>query len=626
MKKSIIYFIITWSFCHAVKAQDNKQIDQYLSSVYQNHIMPGFSVVVTNKQEIFFSASYGFKDMGGEERFTSKTVNPIGSLTKSITALAILQLVEQGKIGLDDHVKQYIPEFTTANPERSDSITVRMLLNNTAGLTGSIRNSHDMSEKSVEGLLKNLSNSFILTKPGSVYQYSNIGFSIAGLLVSRVSGQPYPEYVRTNIFESLEMLHSSVLPINYEQSASGHFPGIGQAVANHSVGLRSGEFIAAGKYTESTTHDLANYLMMYLNKGTFDANRILSASLIEEMWAPQISFVGLSKKEGGSGEQYHYGLGWMISQVDGRKVFHHGGSTGTASSFTMIDPENELAVSLVTNVDLTLMDRHQYAFGLNIVNNILLLAAGNPTTSFAQPTEADPTINSFQLAKEKQRNYLGTYRYKMGGDNFVYYDNPNLIIGEEVDGLKGVIYRNDQIINEFILDFVNPSLAVSRNIASPSYIRFKINRKGKVSGVYCFGMELRKVDQEDKSSLRRYLFGSFEFSIPQKWILSSTEKGFTLSHSGKPNIKIEYCHKEKVFDPNQIGSTTTHRFNKTQWEKKSKFLEEGGSKKLITTFTTQLEGQHYTVKFTSNVSEHTYFLQREGKHFMEGIKMSGNGM
>jgi len=624
MKYIILFFILSFNYTFKACAQPYESIDEYLSDVYKTHVMPGFSVVVVNNNGKIFQSSYGFTEAGGSTAFSIETVNPIGSLTKSITALAVLQLVDRNQISLDTPVKHYIPEFTTANPERSDSITVRMLLNNTSGLTGHPPSTFDISEESIRILVKNLSNTFILTKPGVVYQYSNIGFGIAGLLVSIVSGQPYPEYVRTNILQPLSMEKSSVLPVEKSNQATGHFPGISRGIPNRSDGLVSGEFIAAGQYAESTTTDLANYLMMYLNKGAFYSNRILSESFIEKMWHPEVEFVGMSVRDGGSGERYQYGLGWMISQIDERKVFHHGGSTGTASSFTMVDSENGLAASLLTNVDLTLLDRHQYPFGLNIINNVLHLAAGHSTTDFALPTEEDPTKNNFVLSEKKYDNYTGRYEYRTGGDNFVYFDRPFLLITREKDELKGVIYRNDQIINEFLFDFVTPSLAISRNIASPSSLQFQINNKGRVTGIFALGIQLSKMDNPPEM-WKEYQFGPLEFSVPDTLTVTVTENGYQLSMPEQPDMKLELIRAEKVTYSNTIGSHTTSRFNSIQWEKRSIFLS-GESEKLVTIFSTEISGSIYQIYFTSLANTHTYYLQTEIIRFLESIRLADDGL
>jgi len=525
---------------------------------------------------------------------------------------------------MEEPVKKYLPDFITANPEKGDKITVRMLLNNTSGLTGKTRNSFDMSEQSIEKMLGDLSNSFILTEPGTVYQYTNIGFSIAGLLIRKVSGKSYAEYVTEHIFKPLHMFNTSVLPLQTKHSARGHLPGIKQAIAAGDMGLMSGEFIPAGKFAQSTTGDLANFLMMYLNNGIHNNKQLVSPCLLAEMWKPEIDFIGLSIKEGGDGKKYQYGLGWMISHIDGRKVIHHGGSTGTASSFTMIDPKNDLAVSLLSNVDLTLIDRHHYAFGLSIVNNILHLAAGNTITDYAKPAGTDPTINNFRLPEELHANYAGHYQHKQGGDNFVYYDQPDVVITKQGADLKGTVLREGQVINEFLLDFVNPAIAVSRNIARPSHLRFQLDKYGKANRFFCFGMELRKATSHTvQLVLKKIEIGPLLYTIPEKWILRSTEKGFTLSHPEHHTMQIRCYRSDKPLENVNLGSQYVVRNNKIHWEKKSTILEEGSSKKLATSFSTQLEGQYYAVELISKPSEHSYAVQQVIKPFLEEVQING---
>ena len=197
------------------------------------------------------------------------------------------------------------------------------------------------------------------------------------------------------------------------------------------------------------------------------------------MWEPEIDFVGLMEDAGGDGQKYYYGLGWMGARIDGRKVVHHAGSTGTASSFTMIDVDNGLAVSLLSNVDLTLIDRYQYVFGLGIVNNILHLAMGDPTTDYAIPKIEDPTVNQYELPEKSRYKFIGHYQHKQGGDNFIYYDQPDMSITSNHDTLIGTIYRQEQMINQFRLDFINPTLAVSRNIAKSFIYSISGRENGK---------------------------------------------------------------------------------------------------------------------------------------------------
>jgi len=240
------------------------------------------------------------------------------------------------------------------------------------------------------------------------------------------------------------------------------------------------------------------------------------------------------------------------------------------------------------------------------------------------PTEEDPTKNNFVLSEKKYDNYTGRYEYRTGGDNFVYFDRPFLLITREKDELKGVIYRNDQIINEFLFDFVTPSLAISRNIASPSSLQFQINNKGRVTGIFALGIQLSKMDNPPEM-WKEYQFGPLEFSVPDTLTVTVTENGYQLSMPEQPDMKLELIRAEKVTYSNTIGSHTTSRFNNIQWEKRSIFLS-GESEKLVTIFSTEISGSIYQIYFTSLANTHTYYLQTEIIRFLESIRLADDGL
>ena len=311
------------------KAQSNSAIDKYLSNLYKNHVIPGFSVVVVQKGIIIFSRGYGVENLGSTKPFTPQTICAVGSLTKSMTTMAMMQLVEQKKIELDKSVTYYLPWFRTANKERSDKITVRMLLNNTSGLySNSSSQSDEVSENYLENLVRSLASTFLTRKPGSAYQYSNVGFSVAGLIISKVTGMVYPKYMHDKIFVPLKMLHTSTDPEDFNKLklVGGHFYGINKAiVAKKETNVQPDGFIPAGSLMCSSTEDLGKYLIALMSE---DKNQVISGNSLSKMWKLNISFPGFTKDDGGDGTSFGYGLGWMMSTIEGRHIIHHGGSTG----------------------------------------------------------------------------------------------------------------------------------------------------------------------------------------------------------------------------------------------------------------------------------------------------------
>ena len=125
--------------------------------------------------------------------------------------------------------------------------------------------------------------------------------------------------------------------------------------------MESKEMIAAGSMLRSSAQNIGRYLIALLNNGRYRDNSIITEQSIKEMWTPYVQYPGLSYDQGGNGEDISYGLGWMLTEVDGRKLIIHGGSRQTMSSMTIIDPKNKLGASILMNIDENFME-------LNLIN------------------------------------------------------------------------------------------------------------------------------------------------------------------------------------------------------------------------------------------------------------------
>ena len=317
-------------------------VDSYLQSIHKIHIIPGFSVVVIKDNKVIFSKGYGIEKTGANKPFTPATVIAVGSLTKSFTALAVMKLVEKGKLCLDSPVIEYLPWFHTANKERSDKITIRMLLNNTSGLYPPNTNPiYDLSEAAIETFVKNLSSIYLYKEPGNSYEYTNAAFIVAGLVISKVSGISYASFLEKEIFLALGMKHTTTKREDFDRMKviPGHYPSIKSViVAKREPEFETGEYSPAGSQLHSCADDIGKYLIALMNE-----NEVVSSHIKKALWMSYVNFPGLSKDDGSDGKPFSYGLGWMISNIEGRKIIHHGGSTGKTSSFTMIDTANKIA-------------------------------------------------------------------------------------------------------------------------------------------------------------------------------------------------------------------------------------------------------------------------------------------
>lgn len=587
-------------------AQNHPALDKYLRKVYRRHIIPGFAVTVVEHGKIAYSKGFGVENLGSGKPFTPETVCGIGSLTKSMTALAVLQLAEQQKISLDAPVIHYLSWFRTANKELSDKITVRMLLNNTSGLSsGSTPQGNVSTDKALEDVVRSLSSVYLTKEPGISYQYSNVGFCVAGLIISKVAGVPFDRYLHDNLFKPLKMAHTTTNPqdIDRLKAIEGHYPGIGTAIrARHDRQTDLKGFTPAGSLMVSTTADLGRYLIALTGAGT---SNLIPASFQNELWKPGISFPGLTKEDGGDGATFGYGLGWMISNIEGRTLIHHGGSTGKTSSFTMIDPQNGMSATILMNVDLTLIDKYAYPTVFNLINNILRLEMGLPESAYGIPTVPDPTLNAYSIPDTCIYRYTGSFNLKSENVVFIYTGAKMQIRSLPDHTLQCIISRGKQVLYQGLIDFMNESLAVGRSIDFPMQFRFKLTPEGKLTGLFFGDMEFIRTEEVTGGRFQTISAPdrTVSFELPRNWTIRWEGTHFTSANpAGTVHLKGSIRKASAVApseDPMAIfqpsctiqhsGLLHSERFGAYTWKEQSYSCISDGVRGQAVLFTTQVQ-------------------------------------
>jgi CubicO group peptidase (beta-lactamase class C family) len=211
-------------------------IDRFVRSEMDAQRIPGLALGIVHGDRIVHVRGFGEADSSGRA-VSPETPFIIGSLSKSVTSLAVMQLVEAGKVDLDASVQRYIPWFRVAGEEASARITVRHLLNHTSGLstkTGrSFQGNGDTSDGALERAVRKLRTVQLTMPVGATYQYSTINYSVLGLVVQTVSGQSYERYIQEHIFGPLDMGHSFTSEADAEPQglATGHHYWFGRPAA-----------------------------------------------------------------------------------------------------------------------------------------------------------------------------------------------------------------------------------------------------------------------------------------------------------------------------------------------------------------------------------------------------------
>lgn len=271
---------------------------------------------------------------------TPRTPFVIGSTTKSFTALALMQLVEAGKVDLDAPVVRYVPDFTLAPAEPVADITVRHLLQQTSGLDdlsgGPILAS--ATEGTALEAVAELSDARLASAPGETWRYANVNYVLAGLVIAAASGQTYPDYLQQHVLDVLEMDDTFV--VADPAVAPGHRYWFGLAASSGPV---QREGVVAAGYLASTAEDLGSYLGMYLREGMApDGTRVLSPAGVRALTAPgPESHLG----SWADGSDARYAMGWMVGGPWAEPAVFHPGNSPDSSAMIALFPDRGVAAA-----------------------------------------------------------------------------------------------------------------------------------------------------------------------------------------------------------------------------------------------------------------------------------------
>jgi CubicO group peptidase (beta-lactamase class C family) len=349
---------------------------------------PGVAVAITKGDRVLHVAGYGHDSAGAG--LTATTPMPIASLSKSFTALAVLQLVGAGKVTLDAPVREYLPDFEVADP-RGARITVRQLLNQTSGITD-----HTLREKSLpqpDSLAAAVVRARVATlasEPGTHYAYTNTNYHLAARLVEVVAGEPFAGYLRRRVFEPLGMPDSTTIDLTPRDLPhdvrQGHVYAYGASI----VAAEPKRFVNGSDGVTSTASDLARWLVVQDNAGVAaDGTQLVSA---QSMTAMHTS----------SDRRWTYGMGWDTDS-DGR--VHHNGIWFTYTASALLLPSG-YGIAVLGNSGFSLANggTDQLADGLaTLVQDDRSAAPPAPTRLIVDLVLAALTVMSVLLGVRRMR-------------------------------------------------------------------------------------------------------------------------------------------------------------------------------------------------------------------------------
>jgi CubicO group peptidase (beta-lactamase class C family) len=315
------------------------QIEKATSSFMAANSVPGISVAVVQDGELVWSQGFGMADLENSVPATSFTLFRLGSISKPITATAILQLSERGKLVLDAEVQKYCPAF----PKKEWPITTRELLGHLGGIRhynpdgkGDIPDDSAKHFASMEESLQIFAGDALVAKPGTKFHYSTYGYTILGCVLEGAASEKYVDYVRENVFD----------PAGMEETRDDNFFAVvphrsrwyhkDKAGVVQNAGVLDSSYKIPGGGLISSADDMARFEIAIM------ANKLLKPATRDLMWTPQ---------KVTDGSQNDYALGWGTQKKYGLAfVEHTGGQQGTSTSIILV-PERRAGIVVLANMD-----------------------------------------------------------------------------------------------------------------------------------------------------------------------------------------------------------------------------------------------------------------------------------
>ncbi|MFE8695749.1 serine hydrolase domain-containing protein [Cytobacillus sp. FJAT-53684] len=431
------------------------EFEQYCEEIVKKYEIPGFSIGLAKEGQLFYENGFGYRDVENKHPLSSDTVFGIGSVTKSFTSVAIMQLQEAGKLNVNDPVVKYLPEFKTPNEEYTKQMTIHHFMTHSAGLpplptlfkalSKSIANdpkfedegqtegdigkvekaASEEQNKSVdtyEELMADIATQefTLLGAPGTEFSYSNDGYALLGAIIERVSGISYEQYIRDYILDPAGMknsvFHLEEL-VDHEDISSlyNSRKKDGETIIFQSNNPWDAPSMRAAGFLKSTVNDMLKYAEIYRNQGKVGSAQLLTPESVEIITTPHI--------ECDKGTYYGYGV-MVTPDYYGYKLVEHGGSVkGVAAQMNIIP---ELGLSGVSFANLA------------GVPSTKLLYSALADQLGKSVTDSHLTYEEAEISEEELKQYEGVYASGEGAKYTVAVEEGRLQLKAEGLDVKGV--------------------------------------------------------------------------------------------------------------------------------------------------------------------------------------------
>jgi serine beta-lactamase-like protein LACTB len=384
-------------------AKKYEAVAEHLSKFIEREVrqknLPALSIALVDDQRIVWARGFGFADPKAKTPATADTVYRVGSVSKLFTDLAIMQLVERGVLDLDAPIGKYLPDFKPDNPF-DKPITLRQMMAHRSGLVREppIGNYFDPENPSLTKTVQSLNKTRLVYEPETKTKYSNAAIATVGFVLEETQKQPFARYLWRTLLDPLGMKHSSFEPDadltkDLAKAVMWTYGGRDFPAPTFELGMSP----AGSMYTNVL--DLGHFLSVLFAGGKGPHGPIVKPETLEQMWTPQFA------KKDEKAPKEGFGLGFYLSELDGRKSIGHGGAVYGFATQLQALPKEKLGVVVVASRD-----------GANGATNHIAEVALKQMLATKEAKPLPDIEETTRIPAEKAHKLAG--RYKSGNKEF----------------------------------------------------------------------------------------------------------------------------------------------------------------------------------------------------------------
>ena len=341
-KNSAVFLAMLWSILPAMAwgaepqtSADIAEFSRWLAQRQQDSGVVGVAAAMVVDGKVVWKQGFGYADKNAGIVMTPSTQVGIGSVTKTFTALAAMQLHEQGVVDIDQPLSRYLPEFRIrTHGEDRDQVTLRRLITHTSGVPTDVFRDMQSDQARYTDVVTLLNRTALAHSPGTVGLYSNAGYNVLGHALAKASGIDYPDYLKQRIFAPLNMKNTGFAG---DPHAAGRSKAYGPDGAEAAV-FELRDIASGGIY--STAEDLAAYAAALMDAYHGESSPLVNEATIRSMFTLRTDIpIDTNKK----------GLGWFLFRNDGRFAAYHAGSTFYSNAAVLLIPEQKTAAVILAN-------------------------------------------------------------------------------------------------------------------------------------------------------------------------------------------------------------------------------------------------------------------------------------